>query len=243
MNNVHKLELAPTVVIGEKRFALSDHFGFLQGMIGEPAPDGGGARLIECDGNRFRYVWALDTERKQIGMWRVSDGDEKAAGSLVHFGSDIVKLERTRQLNRVTAAEFDALTELMRERVKETLESLRASIRRNESAWDVEARRIAREVYAKEIAPTVERRWAEIDAGVLPIGFKLREFGPRSPRTQRRLFVLVQGLASFTRSMVDAGARAAGYDPENPPDGGDFQALDWARNDVIEDLYEKEIAG
>lgn len=239
MGNVHRLELAPTVVINEKRYALSDHFGFLQGMIGEAPPGEGRARLIECDGNRHRYLWAFDVDRKQIRMWRVSDGDEKTNGALHHFASDIVKLERARQLNRVTASEFDALEQTMRERTQEVLASLKAIIRRDEDEWDRLTREIAREVYAREIAPTVERRWAEIDQGVIPFGFKLREWGPRSPRTQRRMFVLTQALASFTTSLVYAGVRARGLDPEKPPRGGDFQAVEWARGDVIEELYEK----
>src|SRR5271167_4401196 len=70
----------PKLEIGGHHYALSTDSGPLMGDIAEAlTPQGeGGARLIHSPGsNRWRYLWAYDTDNDVVAMWRASDGDEK----------------------------------------------------------------------------------------------------------------------------------------------------------------------
>ena len=222
----------PTIAIGGKKYALSDYWSETDVEEVE-----GGARLI-MGPKRFSFLWAFDTDKKYVAMWRVSDGEGKAGGAASHHTKDIVALERKKQLNRVTNEEFRTIDRFMAARGKETLALLKKTIEENEDDWDRESRRLVQEFFNDKVLPKILAKFREIDQGVSPLGFKPRDFG-RPPLEQAKVFVAGQIMQKlFQLSDIDDFVRTKGVDPDNPP-GGSIQALDWARHDVMEAFYDE----
>lgn len=223
----------PTIAIGGRKYALSDYWSVMEGLEESNDP-----RLILPEGptNKFRYLWAFDTERRFLGMWRVSDGDEKAYGRENQHSRDLVVLEKKRQLNRVTTDEFRTIERFMKGRQADALASMKKYLEDNADEWDRESKRLVEEFFQKNVEPKLFEKFREIDQGVIPLGFKPREYG-RPPREQAKVHVAMGIMErEFSLKAVEAFVRTKGIDPSNPP--GDFQALDWARHDVMDAFYE-----
>lgn len=228
----------PTLLISGRKYVLSDYFPMLSGLAEEQTAPGG-ARLITTGPPRFSYLWAYDTDKKFVAMWRVSDGDEKAGGSASHYTSDVVALERKGQLNRVTHEEFRAIERYMSEQYHDTMAALKKYIAENANEWDKEAKEIAKELFEEKFLPRILAKFHEVEQGVTPLGFKVNEhmLSHRSPEDQAKMFVSQPILKDYTLQAVDEFAKKKGIDPDNPP--GDIQALDWGRHEVLDEFYEK----
>lgn len=225
----------PTLAIGGRKYVLSDYWSVMEGL-GEASS---GAQLIlpSEPTNKFRYLWAFDTEKRMVAMWRVSDGDEKAYGRENQHSRDLVVLEKKKQLNRVTNEEFRTIERFMRGRADDALASMKKYLEENADEWDRESKRLVEEFFAKHVEPKILAKFREIDQGVIPFGFKPNT-GHRPPLEQAKMHVAMSTFAKeFTLKDVDDFVRTKGIDPDNPP--GDFQALDWARNDVMDAFYER----
>lgn len=226
----------PTLPIGGRKYALSDYFPFLSDMVGDEEKPGG-ARLIVNE-PRFSYLWAYDTDKKFVAMWRVSDGDEKAGGSASHYTSEVIALERKGQLNRVTHEEFRAIERYMADQQRDTMASLKKYLAEHADDWDREAKEIAQELFDEKFLPRILAKFREVEQGVKPLGFKVKDFmlEHRSAEDQAKMFVSQPIMNDYTLKAVDDFARKKGADPDNPP--GDIQALQWAHGDVIHEFYE-----
>jgi IS1 family transposase len=224
----------PTIAISGRKYALSDYWSVMEGL----EESSSGARLILPEGptNKFRYLWAFDTEKRVLAMWRVSDGDEKAFGRENQHSRDLVILEKKRQLNRVTTDEFRAIERFMRGRQDDALAAMKKYLEENADEWDRESRRLVEEFFSKNIEPKILAKFREIDQGVVPFGFKPNE-SHRPPLEAAKMHVAMAIFGKeFTLKDVENFIKIKGIDPENPP--GDIQALDWARHDVMDAFYE-----
>lgn len=229
-----KTPTGPTLVIGGRKYALSNYWSMMEGL--EDASDGARLILPEEPTNKFRYLWAFDTDKRVLGMWRVSDGDEKAFGRENQHSRDIVVLEKRKQLNRVTTEEFRTIERFMRGRQDDALASMKKYLEENADEWDRESKRLVEEFFKKSIEPKILAKFREIDQGVIPFGFKPNE-SHRPPLEAAKMHVAMAIFGKeFTLKAVDDFVRTKGIDPDNPP--GDIQALDWARHDVMDAFYE-----
>lgn len=227
----------PTLTIAGKKYVLSNYWAFAESIVGEPTE--GGAKLIDVGGPRFSYLWALNQDKKQVGMWRISDGDEKAFGSVNQHSSDIITLDRKKQLNRVTNEEFRAIERWMRDKQDDTLQAMKKYLEEQADEWDKLSKKLVQELFDTKVLPGIQARWKDIDQGAAPLGFKLNERNPRPPVEQAKLWVADQIMAKgFSLEVVEAYIKSKGFDPDNPPNQGDFQALDWARNDIRDEFYD-----
>lgn len=223
----------PTIAIGGRKYALSDYWSMMEGLEESNDP-----RLILPEGptNKFRYLWAFDTDKRILGMWRVSDGDEKAFGRENQHSRDLVVLEKKRQLNRVTNEEFRGIERFMKGRQADALAAMKKYLEENADEWDRESKRLVEEFFKKSIEPKILAKFREIDQGVIPFGFKPNE-SHRPPLEAAKMHVAMAIFGKeFTLKAVDDFVRTKGIDPDNPP--GDIQALDWARHDVMDAFYE-----
>ncbi len=234
----------PTTLIHGRKYLLSDYWPLgssLEGM-GSPEGAGGGARLIDLGGNRFRYLWIYDTDRGRLAMYRASDGNNKLddrASSLTHY---IYTLEKKGQLNRVTRQEFDQVDREMRNREDENLKALQKHLDEIATDWDKEVKKILEDWFERKIQPVIVRRLAELESGVIPFGFKVNEgiLAHRSAEEQAKMFVIGQTLKSFTQAEAyKIVSEAVGYDAYEPPHGGDSQAVQWAWSDLVGEVYER----
>lgn len=233
----------PTLAIHGRKYALSDYWPMFSDVQESMAPsEGGGARLLKPEGgNRFRYLWALDSDRKMLTMWRVSDGDEKVHDRMSSMSSYIHALEKKGQLNRVTHEEFLAIERFMHHRYEETLQNLKQLIRENEDDWDRRVKTILQDWFDAKLRPEITRRIAEVEAGVLPFGFKVNDriLEHKTPEQQAKSFVVSQVLGKFDQAKAyDIVSEAVGFDAYEPPQG-DNQAVQWAWHELLERVYEE----
>ena len=210
----------PTLLISGRKYVLSDYFPMLSGLAEEQTAPGG-ARLITTGPPRFSYLWAYDTDKKFVAMWRVSDGDEKAGGSASHYTSDVVTLERKGQLNRVTHEEFRAIERYMSEQYHDTMAALKKYIAENANEWDKEAKEIAKELFEEKFLPRILAKFHEVEQGVTPLGFKVNEHMlshriARGSGQDVRFTANPQGLHAPSRGRV---RQEEGHRPRQPSGG------------------------
>ena len=200
----------------------------------------GGAKIIRGPAplDPWKYLWVYDTDRNYVAMWRVHDGNEKDAGSAEHFDSDIARLERKGQINRVSHQEFQALEAEMRKREHALLKALERSIEENKDEYQRAVDEAAQEVFDKKILPGIKRRVAEVLRGILPFDFKpndrILDYAP--VEEQAVSHVITQEMEAFTPKLVEEEVRRRGYDPSDS--AHDVQAISWAVDDVRQKAWE-----
>jgi hypothetical protein len=231
-----KKPTGPTQTINGQKFVLSDWWSMMDHVqeTGE-----GGAKLIDTGGNRFRYLWVFDTERRIVAMWRHSDGDDKYHASENSSMHEIITLDKRGQLNRVDHATFLRIEKEMKRRADDTLKALKQWAAENQSDLEKTAAKILDDWFKKNVEPSLERRIRDLDSGVKPLGFKYRPESPRSERLQAIHFLLGKALEGFTQDEAyKVVGKVVGYDPYDPPEGADPQAVQWAFHDFTERLYD-----
>jgi hypothetical protein len=230
----------PVLSIHGRKYVLSDWWAHGASVEDMANPDAGGARLIDTGGNRYRYLWVFDTERKVIAMWRHSDGDEKYNSRESSSMQEIYTLEKKGQLNRVTHDEYLQVEREMQRRADEALKSLKQWAQENQSDLEKQAGEILDAWFKRNVQPSLERRITDLDRGVKPLGYKYRPESPRSDRTQAVHFLLGKALDGFTQDQAyRVVEKVVGYDPYDPPEGVDPQSVQWAYGDFIERVYEQ----
>jgi hypothetical protein len=231
----------PKIEIAGKHYVLSTDSGSLAGDLAEPVtPAEGGARLIPPDphANKWRYLWAYDTDAQVLAMWRVSDGDEKVWENAKHAGNQIIHLDKKGQLNRVSASEFHQIEAHMRKRTEETLEELKAIVEQNKSDDEKALDGLVREYFHKHVAPLIKRSIHDIQHGATPIGFK-----PHDPKAQHvsierqaTVFVISHIIKrEMSPAKVETYLRQHKFNPEML----DPQSLEWAIGDVQDAAFEE----
>lgn len=238
----------PTELIAGRKYVLSTDGGPLgdreddkdHGWGGYGDGESGGARMIITPqtGPKFRYLWAYDVERQYLGMWRVTDGNEKFAGSARSETARIVKLEKKGQLNRVTHEEFRKVEREMRDRENDALNSLKKYIEDNKSDNAKKLDELVREFYEKHVEDKLQRALDAAERGAVPIGFKPFGPGETDPEWRKRQ-VASHVLGQVWRKemaldKVEDYLRANGVDVEAAG-----QDVDWAIQDLFETAAEK----
>lgn len=244
-------EAPPRVRVGSRTYALSTFgppmIGAIEdalGTIDMDAPEvekGAGARVIEDpDANRWRYLWAYAEDGDDLLMWRYSDGDVKAAGTARSFPKTFEELINSRQLNHVTPEEMAELVGAMKARQVETLDSLQAWWDEIQSNEQRELTRQAQAYFDEHVRPDLDVARAQIEAGVVPIGFCPTKGDPRPHERQMmsQAFYEILGRHRFSGHEVydsEAEQEILGQmGHQSVEDLDDIQALQWAVEDVIE---------
>lgn len=230
----------PKLEIGGKHYGLSTDSGPLAGDLAEPPVQGeGGARLISPPehSNKWRYLWAYDVDNQVLGMWRVSDGDEKVYDSAKHAGAQIVRLEKKGQLNRVSGPEFRAIEAWMHRKTQETIEDLKRVVEENKSSNEKELDQLVHEYFQKHVSHRIERAISDIERGATPIGFKPYDPAGKHVSVERQAAVYVIGQIlkhEMSEAHVETYLRQRGFDLESIHN----QSVEWAIGDVRDEAFE-----
>lgn len=230
-----------TITIKGRKYVLSDWPGsFLGSMSEELSRDPEGPRLIQGPepSRPFRFLWVYDTDKQTLGMWRVTDGNEKAFGLVRSYTSDILRLDRKGEINRVSYAEMRGIEQAMRRKEQAHVRMLSKWVKEIETDYQKTVNRVALELFNKAYRPRIEKRIQEVRSGISPFGFKsnprLEEHGETRER-QAVSWVVGEGLKSFTPEVVEDYLRQKGIDPDAP--GRDTQAAYWAVGDIHQDFW------
>jgi hypothetical protein len=193
----------------------------------------GQARLIlNPHGDKWKYLWAYNTDHKILAMWRVSDGDEKHHGSASADAGLVLELDRKKQLNRVTDSQFRQIDKYMHERAKENLEALKKYLKDNETNHQKVVNDLSWEYYHNFVEPTLTRK---IKEGVMPFGFKPNPRIPKDTIHQAITFLISHiTMKDLTTDAVDKYLKSKGVDVDY-----DSQASHWAVNDIRDELFDK----
>lgn len=236
----------PTIEIGGHHYVLSTDGGPLgdasdpddHGIMGYG--DSGGARIIRgpANGNPWRYLWAYDTDRQHLGMWRASDGNEKFFGSARSETSRIVRLDKKGELNRVSSSQMEAITGEMRRRENDLLKSLKDAVEKNKSDFDREVGKLAEEFFEHHGKSRLIRAIEDVNKGVTPLGFKPHGPGEHDEAARdRQLVAFVIGNVfrrELSKDRFEKFVTQKGLDPMT-----DLQAVHWALDEVYEKVLEQ----
>lgn len=224
-----------TITIGGEKYALSDDPGDFMRQMTPEEDDGEGAQLIQGPAHEepYRFLWVYDTERRDVYMWRVTDGNHKVSGSDSELRSKIVELDRVGEMNRVTREQFQAIAREMDRRENETFRALQEFVDDNKDDFQRLVDQAAQDVFDDEIAPEIERRLDEVDNGVVPFGFQVNErlLDHHDEHEQMRQFVINRGMERYTVALIEDEVRRRGGNPDDP--NVDVQAAYWAMHDVM----------
>lgn len=230
----------PKLTIGGKHYVLSTDSGPLMGDLTEVlAPQEGGPRVIHGPGgNKWRYLWAYDTENDTVAMWRASDGDEKLYDTGKHAGVYLARLTKKGQLNRVTPQEFKAIDAAMRKRQHETIEELKTVVESNKDDNERQLDKLVQAFFEKHVVPLIERAVSDVQKGAIPFGFKPHDPKGEHVSIERQATSYVVGKVvqkAMTEPKVEAYLRQHGFDPDSVHN----QSLEWAIGDVRDMAYER----
>jgi len=232
----------PTVKIDGETYNLSTDAGPLMDALGDEEEVPGGARLIKLpSGNKWKYLWVYDTERKMVAMWRATDGNEKVYGRANQMSAKIVQLDRKGQINRVDNKTFRRIERFMRKLADKVLKSLQDSIEENKDDWTREIEVQVRYYFDKFIRRDLERAIDNVRRGVFPFDFKVDPsmsdlWTPERQAISHIMAKLTGRGSEFSYDKVWKYLTDQGLDVENQP-----QEIDWAIKDVVDEMW-NEIA-
>jgi len=226
----------PQVAIGSRKYVLSDYWPM--GTAGDGEAPAAGARVIDVGGDKFRWLWAYDTDKQVLAMWRYTDGDEKHYENAHRAAQHIHKLEKRGQLNRVTNAEFRIIEREMSRRYEDVIKTLREHARSLGGDWQEQVNAIARDFFDHKVRPLIERALSDAARGAVPMGFRFNERIPQSRDQQIRAHIVSQMVHQrFNERLIEDTMRTQGLDPEMR--GVDNQAAYWAVSELRQDVYEE----
>lgn len=227
----------PTVAINGKKYVLSTDGG----MLGDREDDEklqeeyGGQLIVQPGANKWRYLWAYDTEKQVVAMWRVSDGNEKLWDSARSQTATLLKLDKKGQINRMGTSEFNRLNAYMQDTEAEHNAALLRIIEENK---DDRERAIDKALAAKlkKLQPKLDAELDAVRKGAIPIGFQ--PFRPENVERQAMTFVIT----NFVRRNFDYSdtvAELAGKIPSLDPElAGHYQDVMWAIDDMRDKLFD-----
>lgn len=227
------------VQLGGRSYAVSDVGVPIRLGPGDELPEQpeGGARVIDAGGNPFRYVWVYQPESERLEMYRLSDGEWKVIASPTDFPRTFNRLQRSGQLNVVTPEEMEDFEAEMRRRYEETMQSLKQAIELDKTEEDRKVEQLVSAFFEQKVLPELERRWAEIDQGVMPFDFEYNERFSKPKEQQAKMHALHATMESVGFSdredsplevYVIEGLGYSSYE-----DFEDLQALQWALRDFM----------
>lgn len=219
-----------TILIAGVKYVLSTHWPGVMGDLTEDIPEmEGGARVIRQEGmDPWKYLWAYDTDKQILAMWRVSDGNNKEWGSARTAARTILLLEKKGQLNRVDNTQFRRIEAEMSRLERESEASLEKWVDELKTDFQRRVDVLVQEYFDTAVRPVMDRAVANVDAGAVPIGFKATGGGFPVDR-QMKSFVTSRIYDKlFNLDKIDAYVQSHGVDLES----GDIQATQWAQGDV-----------
>lgn len=219
-----------TILIAGVKYVLSTYWPGVMGDISDDIPETeGGARVIRQDDmDPWKYLWAYDTDKQILAMWRASDGNNKEWGNARGATRTIVMLEKKGQLNRVDNAQFRRIEAEMSRLERESEASLEKWVDELKDGFQRRVDVLVQEYFDKEVRPVMDRAVASVNAGAVPIGFRATD-GGFSVERQMKSFVTSNIYNNlFNLDKIDAYVQSHGVDLES----GDNQATQWAQGDV-----------
>jgi hypothetical protein len=227
------------VEVGSRSYALSDVGVPVKGLPDDPPEeeDDESARVIDMGGNRWRYIWVWEPASDRLDMYRFSDGEWKVFSTRSEFPETFAQLQRSGQLNTVTAEGLVEFEAAMRQRGDEALSALQEWWEEEKGDQQRLVDALVLRFYEEQVRPEVERAWEEIDRGVFPFDFSMRDF-PESKEDQARMHVLhrVMERLGFTRKedseLERFVLRSLGLSSWEDLD--DQQSIEWAQGDVLD---------
>jgi len=231
----------PSLLIAGRRYVLSTDGGDLGDLAEEPpdSDEGFGARIIRGPvTNKWKYLWAYNTDRQRITMWRATDGNEKLEDSSRSQAARIARLDRKGQLNRVTNEEYRKVEAYMRKLENDTLEALQRYLEENKGDVQKKVDETLKGLL-DTLRPKLDAQLDALEKGVVPLGWHPpvgvhEQYVVRSKYT----YVISRFLErEFSLQKCEDYLRSKGIDVDAP--GVDIQAAQWARDDLIQAIYDQ----
>jgi hypothetical protein len=207
-------------------------------------PDGCGAHVVVPEiKNKWKYLWAYDTDSQYVMMWLVSEGNLKASGPARSFTSEIVMLDKKGQINRVVTSDMRALDSHMDKRADEFHEQLKAWSHEMDDEHQKLVNEMVLEWFNKEFRPAIEKGFDDIERGAIPFGFKVNErvLDHHDEQYQMMSHVYHAATKGFTQDAAYDYLESKGIDTE--AEGVDIQAPQWAWNDVQYGMFDEMVRG
>lgn len=157
------------------------------------------------------YLWALDDEKKIVGMWDTRSGSEKLLGPLATVRRYLDNVRAREELNPVTSQTFNALRSHFRQLESEVTEQMVGEARFNQNDGDTAAETFVRETFARLVQPFIERGITNAKMGQLPDGFVLDSDSSRTEGQQVAAYIVddflnrLMPLERVERSVENAG--------------------------------------
>lgn len=233
----------PQHKIGGRKYNLSTDGGPL-GDLDDPESEAmlGGGKVIRgpASGNKWKFLWVVDTDKNYVTMWRVTDGNEKAAGRTSHFMQDLMKLDRKGQLNQVSNREYRIIEKHFRRIEEKHSRELEEYARSLGGDYQARVDKIAQEYFDKAIKRDLERSLRDMKKGVIPFGFKINDriLDFEDERAQMRSHIISEAMKEYTLEAIENYMeKKHGIDPQ--AEGVDGQAAHWAMHDVMNDMWRR----
>lgn len=185
----------------------------------------------------FKWLWVLDTDRSILAMWSINEGVNKV---LEHVSSNarINKLDKLNQLNRVDHPTFVIISRDMERREDAMRQQLQQTILENESDAQQKINELVRKYFDDEVRPDVEVAIKALEHGARPMNY--RPFGNPADEKRHMTTSAISGVLRvlFTAQKVEEALIQDGHS-QLLEDAHDNQAVHWAVNDVMQEVYEQ----
>lgn len=221
VRNTHTVTLA-----GDKYVLSTDWPGGTGDLLDEQGDLPNVVRVKPTD--PWKYLWAYDTDKQVLAMWRVTDGNQKEYGNARSQGPLVAKLDKVNQLNRVDHTRFLALDIAMQKREEANHAALEAWVEELKTENQRTVDRLVQVYFDQEVRPAMDEALNAVEQGVTPLGFKAN---PGSFPVDRQMKSYVTGKLYdrlFTRDRLETYLKGRGVDL----DLLDSQVVEWAQQDV-----------
>lgn len=239
----------PQVSIHGRKYTLSDYWPAMSGLI--EGLGAGGAKVIGPPEHedpisgvlaKFKYLWAYDTDRMVVQMWRYHDGNHKVYGKAGQLRRELLHLQKKGQLNHVTNAEMRDLERWANSKQDEELESLKRWVEENKTDLEHRVEDMAQDWFDRKMMPKIEAGWDKVRRGWRPPGFKVREsLLEFKDEEQQAMMAVVDDVlkTDFTYKALDqyVSDQFGGLDVNEM--GGDSQLTYWIYNDIRDRFYDQ----
>lgn len=233
----------PQVTINGKKYVLSDVWGAVGDLVDALGGGQPGGPTVHEGPKRYSFLWAYDTERRMVAMWRWSDGSSKLYGKAGPYMRDIHQLMKKGQLNRVTTAEMKTLERAMVRKEQDFVQQMKEDLAAQASTFEKMIGKLVRDFFKKKVEPKVLAQWVIIDQGVLPDGFRPQErlLDIKPAEMQAKMHAAGEIFErEFSLDKIEEYITEE-FDGLNPLDNPevDSQLAYWERNDVIDEFYDR----
>lgn len=235
----------PTVKIRGNQYVLSSDSGPLAGDLEDPIEtQEGQAQLVRGPSRgKYKFLWVYNVDRQEISMWRASDGNEKVHSPARVMTQDILRLDKKRQLNRVGTKEYNEIRKYMDDLASDQLKRLNRTIRMTEGEFQKAVNKGVLEFFNKQFRAKVESAIKEVESGVVPFDFKVRDslLDYVSKEDQLKEHAIRSALKDFGVATAESYLRAKGLPVDSPK--VDIQATEWAVQELIPHIYDEYLEG